>query len=101
MTPTLFDGMERARQRAERESPGWTETAVAFLRAFAVVHGPFIVEEAVEASAQDPAFPPPPDARAWGGAVNAASRRGAITKTGRYRAAKSSNGSVKPEWRAA
>jgi hypothetical protein len=96
-SPTLFDGMHAAQAHAERQQPGWTELALAFLQRFPLAE--FIAEDVAKAARGF--LPDPPDSRAWGAVFNTARRRKLIEKTGAYRGAVTSNGSPKPVWRKA
>lgn len=91
-------GMARVRRAADDAAHDWTELAAAYLRDYALTtHGqPFLVEDAAEVSR----LPAPPNAKAWGPAVQIAARRGWIVRAG-YAPARSSNLSPKCLWRAA
>lgn len=92
-------GMERAREKAERElGPTWTREAAEYLRVYAkeVAAGqPFLLEDAREASVAK--LGQPTNLKAWGPAVIHAQRSGWIRRHG-YRPARSSNGSPKCLW---
>lgn len=86
-------GIARARDHAEADLPGWTETAAAFLAAYAEdCGGTFLVEQARTASVGR--LPQAANDKAWGAAAVFATRRGWIVKAG-YGPASSSNGSPK------
>jgi hypothetical protein len=86
-------GIARARDHAEADLPGWTETAAAFLAAYADdCGGTFLVEQARAASVGR--LPQAANDKAWGAAAVFAIRRGWIAKAG-YGPASSSNGSPK------
>lgn len=88
---------QAAADRAERLGPGWIETAIDEVRAFAQrFSGPFTIERA---RLHCSPLPDGADARAWGAITQAAMRRGFIEKTGEYAPAASSNGSPKPLYR--
>jgi hypothetical protein len=84
--------MARARDHAEADLPGWTETAAGWLRVYAEsCGGTFLCEQARAAAI---GVPEPANAKAWGAAVVMAVKRGWIVKAG-YGPASSSNGSPK------
>jgi len=92
-------GMRRAADHADRVEPGWTERAVEALRQFAKEQSkPFTIEAAREAIASK--VPQPPEARAWGAVTRTARARDYIAPAGVALPAASSNGSLKPGWRA-
>lgn len=92
-------GMQRAADHAEREEPGWTEQAVEALRRFALTQTkPFTIEAAREAIQSQVARPP--EARAWGAVTKTARARNFIESAGVVLPAASSNGSLKPGWKA-
>lgn len=90
-----------AADHANRVSPQWIETAVAFVRRFVWGHRthPFLAEE-VRAAAEAWGLPAAPDGRSWGHVMKRAEREGVVVPCG-YRAAVSSRGSPKVLWRAA
>jgi len=98
-TPAGETGIARAQQHAERASPGWTETAAAALRAYALQVESFTIEEARHEVLLYRHVEEPPELRAWGAATQMAQRRQWIERTGQYRQASSSNGSEKPVYR--
>lgn len=86
-------GIARAQEHAEADLPGWTETAAAFLAAYAEdCGGTFLCEQARAASVGR--LPQAANDKAWGAAVVMAVKRGWIVKAG-YGPASSSNGSPK------
>lgn len=98
-------GVERAAHKADRVAPDWIEAALRELRFFArnactKVAPNFTMEEArgfVEALKPRPEMV---DGRVWGAITREAIRRGYIERVpGVYRAAASSNGSVKACYR--
>lgn len=91
----IAEGMVKAIEHAERETPGWKDWATEFLVDFSKSHSIFLAEDVVTASVA--AVPPPPDNRAWGGVFNSASRKGLIVNAG-FARAKSSNNSFKALW---
>ena len=85
--------MARAQAHADADVPEWTDTAAAFLRAYAQsCGGTFLIEQARAASRGH--IPQPENAKAWGPAAVLAVKRGWIVKAG-YGPARSSNGSPK------
>jgi hypothetical protein len=88
---------DKAAEKQRRKD--WCEQALVCLRAYAQGrNAPFLIEEARRA-AEVSGLPTPPDARAWGHVVRVASTSGYIEQCGSARAG-SSNGSLKPLWRA-
>ena len=86
-------GMAAAQAHAEADLPGWTESAAAFLAAYALsVGGTFLVEQCRDASIGR--LPAPDNLKAWGPATTYAIRKGWIKRVG-WAPACSSNGSVK------
>jgi hypothetical protein len=86
-------GIARARDHAEADLPGWTESAAAFLAAYALsVGGTFLVEQCRDASIGR--LPAPDNLKAWGPATTFAIRKGWIRRVG-WAPACSSNGSPK------
>ena len=65
LDPTLFDGMDQAAAHADREEPGWTDRALAYLLDFAGIQAEFIGED-VARWAHENGLPSPTDSRAWG-----------------------------------
>lgn len=95
------DGIRLALEHADADVPGWTETAAAYLRDYAVrvaVGQPWLLEDARDASMGR--VSDPDNLKAWGAAVQLAARRGWLVRAG-YAPARSSNGSPKCLWRAA
>jgi len=92
-------GADRAAGRAESNTPGWLDLAIARVRAFASANpGIFSIEMLRQVLATE--VPQPPDLRAWGRVTQDAARLGYIEKVPRVVIpAASSNGSVKPAWR--
>lgn len=88
-------GMARAERGAEKTAPGWSERAADHLRAFALAHVDFTIEEARLAFAEQPA-----ELRAWGPASRRAINRKWIVRTGETRPTNSSNRSMALVWRA-
>jgi hypothetical protein len=66
-------GMARASDHAERQSPGWQEQAVSFIRSYAITHDTFMCE-AARRYAESQGIAPPPDKRAWGSAMMKAAK---------------------------
>lgn len=77
------DGMARAKAHAEEDSPGWTETALTFLKAYAKQHSTFAGFMVTGAAELDVTFPRPANERSWGAVYRLAVRRGIIRNTGR------------------
>lgn len=65
-------GIRRALDRAERAVPTWGDIALAFLRKYAEQHERFAGWMVVKSAALDPAFPKPPNDKAWGGPIKKA-----------------------------
>jgi hypothetical protein len=76
-------GMARALDRAEGESPGWGDVAYKFLHRYAEEHREFPGFFVTAASEMAPGFPVPRNERAWGGIYKRAQRAGLIEKTQR------------------
>lgn len=96
-----LDGMTRAADHADRETPTWSDRAIAYVREFAGMEDgrAFLIEQARE-YAEYHGLPLPPDGRAWGAVATRAARLGIIVRDG-YGSARSSNNSPKCMWRAA
>src|SRR5579862_3887558 len=76
------DGIARALTHAESVRMGWNMAAdELLLRFLGTVQGGFLAEQFV-AYAEKGAFPPPPDARAWGGVIRRAAIAGIIRRVG-------------------
>lgn len=91
-------GMARAMNHAESESPGWAETAYAFLREFAArATDGFISEDVSDASKRAGMAQPPTD-RAWGAVYRRALAAGVIVRDGSGRSRRR-HGSICPKWR--
>ena len=91
-------GQDRAAAAAEFDMPGWIESAVQALRAFARGQaGVFSIEQARAVIA--PTLPVPHELRAWGKVTTEAKARGFIRSAPRtYIATACSNGTAKPGW---
>lgn len=76
-------GMARALDRAEGDSPGWGELAFKFLRRYAEGNLEFPGFFVTAASEADKDFPVPKNERAWGSIYHRAQRAGLIVKTQR------------------
>ena len=96
-------GMAQGAARAEREKPGWGETAfaniVALCRSGALAT-PMLAED-IRARAYIAGLTPPPDDRHWGPVFRKAIKVRLIVHTGCFAAAKSSHLGQKPLWVAA
>lgn len=66
---------------ADENRPGWSDTAKDWIRTYSASHREFISEECV-AAAYAAGIAKPADARAWGGAFMASSRKGVIRRNG-------------------
>jgi hypothetical protein len=77
----------------------WVERAAGLVRAYALKHGKFLVEDVRAAAAEWEMIEDPPNAKAWGAAVQLARRRGWVNACG-YAPANSSNRSPKVLWEA-
>lgn len=76
-------GLLRATDHAEQVNNGWTEQAVDFVRAFAVLHkGHQFTGEDVRLFAESKGFLIPPHKRAWGNVMLTAAKRDLIHKVG-------------------
>lgn len=95
----MKEGMERAVAHAEREEPGWSDRALATLTDYARSHQ-FFATEGVVSYAKVRGLPPAPDARAWGGVVTRAKRRGIVIEDG-YMASANPQAHLRPTrvWR--
>lgn len=94
------EGIQRAAEHADNESPGWTDVALLYLKQFLVnTSGPFLAEDVV-AAAKVWGLIEPPDGRAWGHVMRRAAKLGLVVKAG-YAPAKTSNCSPKVLWRKA
>ena len=96
------DGMARAADHADRETPSWSDRALGCLVMWARSNpGSLWLIEDVRAYAEEAeGLPPAPDGRAWGAVAVRARRLGVIVPAG-YASARSSNNSPKVLWRAA
>lgn len=99
--PTLEESVI-AGQEAIAERPGleplWNRLAKAAILSMSPGRC-FLAEDVVEQLAEAGYLAP--DARAIGGVVQRLARAGCIERTGKFRPARSSHGSPKPEWRRA
>ena len=77
------EGIDRAVGCAERRSPGWSDRALAWIRAYAQANRGrrFTGFELVQASVVA-GFEQPENPKAWGGPIQRASRAGALRKVG-------------------
>lgn len=76
-------GLLRAAEHAEQSHSGWTEQAVDFVRAYAVMHaGRQFTGEDIRLWAESKRFEYPPHLRAWGNVMLTAAKRGIIKKVG-------------------
>lgn len=93
-------GATRAAEKADRVTPQWSKTALAFVRSYAMVHERFMTED-VRVAAEQEGIARAPDARAWGSVMLVAAREGIIRASGyaKQRAA-NCHGSPKTVWRA-
>ena len=91
-------GQDRAAAAVEFDTPGWIESAVEALRAFARSQGGvFSIEQA--RAVIGPTLPVPHELRVWGKVVVEAKKRGFIRSAPRtYIATACSNGTAKPGW---
>ncbi len=95
-------GIEAAEAGANRHDENWSDLALHALKSF-MAEFPgrrFLCEEVREWAEAAVGLPTPPNQKAWGGIIQRASRARLIEKVG-AREAKSSNLSLKPEWRQA
>ena len=92
------EGMGRALDRAERETPNWGALAYERIEDYARKHREFCGWMVVKAAALDPTFPAPPNEKAWGGPMQRAARARIIERAG---TAKDPNrhGNPIPLWR--
>ncbi len=94
-------GLQRAMEAAERRVPGWTEMALAAVKAY--VHttepGEKFTLEALRMKVEA-GLPPPNDLRAWGNVPRMCCKLGILERRkGEFAPAESSNGSPKPVYR--
>lgn len=75
-------GIARAEDHAERESPGWSDRALGMLRQYAAEIGGRFQAEDVRAFAKARGLEDAPSARAWGGVIVRARRMGVIKFVG-------------------
>jgi hypothetical protein len=75
------EGMKRAVDHAERETPGWQDQAIGHVRVFAGLEHEFMCEEA-RRFAESRGIAPPPDKRAWGAVMMKCAKLGLIEKVG-------------------
>lgn len=76
------EGMGRALEHAEADSPGWGSQALAYLRQYAETHDRFPGWFATQAADLTGAVPTPPTLKAWGSIFTKAARKGWIVKDG-------------------
>lgn len=92
-------GIATAEAHADREAPGWAERARDYALGYAMQHPTFTAEQ-LRAAAEAEGFPPPPDARAWGGALAWLSRRHKVQADGFVEAeGKQAHCAPKRRWR--
>jgi len=92
------EGMQRAVDHAEIESPDWAQHAYEWLELFVAAHAePFISEDVSDASKLDSSFPQPPTDRAWGSIYRSAVKRGLIRLAGTGRSRRR-HASICPLW---
>lgn len=89
------EGMTRAVDHVEQESPGWKELAFGYLKIFiAGINTEFLGEE-VRKYAEDHGLESPPDNRSWGAIMIRGAKEGLINKIG-YRQCKNTKGHASP-----
>lgn len=95
---TRDTGIHDSAEHAEHDIPGWQEDAVECARQYAAGRGgdTFLAED-VRYWARINGLPEPPEPRAWGAVIRAASKAGYIRRAG-YGKARSSNLSPKVLW---
>lgn len=69
-------------EKADSNSPGWSDKAYAFLCRYSRSHQSFLIEEVIHAAYGK--VPEPEDTRAWGGVTRRAKNAGEIKPTGRF-----------------
>lgn len=74
-------GIKLAADHAERESPGWGELALGYVKEYACYHTEFTGEDC-RMYAESRGFEAPPHKRAWGSVLLSAARRRIIKKIG-------------------
>lgn len=89
-------GMTRAVENADRQSPEWSTLAYSFLLSFARTHQYFISED-VSGASKEQHFPQPPTDRAWGQIYRRAIKAGIIVQDGTGRSARR-HASLCPRW---
>lgn len=88
-------GIKRAAEHAGKQ---WQERALGYVREYVATHrGPFLCED-VRGYADHRDFEHPPTAKAWGGVMQTAARRGIVVADG-WAPAQSSNLSAKRLWK--
>jgi hypothetical protein len=91
------DGMQRAKDHADRVHDGWSDEALSKILAYAhQCRAPFLIEDA-RSFAYRSGLEPPPDGRAWGAVTRRAMLDGYLVRVG-YEKARSSNNSPKGLW---
>ena len=90
-------GIERVSGKAEHESPGWSDAALAALRKFARNQSAAAWTMEMARSVIEIDLAEPSDKRVWGSITRVAVKRGYIVRVrGGFMPAASSNGSQKP-----
>ena len=75
-------GMGRALDRAERQTPAWGEIAYRFIEEYARQHAEFPGWVVVKSAAVTVNFPEPPTEKAWGAVIKRAARARVIERAG-------------------
>ncbi len=77
------EGMARALDHAETDCPGWSDTAMAFLKRYAEEHAEFTAFMVTAASELDKSFPVPETGHSWGAIYTRAQKGFVIVDSGR------------------
>lgn len=95
------EGMRRAEQRAERESPGFSAEAFRFLKGYVSTHysRPFAGEDVVDMARTCGLVAP--DSRAWGGVFLKAKRAGLIRLSNEWYPRRNGHGTQARMWECA
>lgn len=93
------EGMDRSLDRANRETPDWSDLALDYLRRYARQHREFPGWFVTDSAALDPNFPAPANSRAWGGVWKRAKKEGIVVPSGRWMAHPKRHGCPCVIWR--
>jgi hypothetical protein len=93
------DGMERALTHAEKDVPGWAGIAYSFLLTYARHHETFTAEQLTDDALNDPCFPRPETAKAFGTIFRKAMKANIIAKSGEFARRAQGNGALQVVWK--